>query len=53
MGVTWYLANDMQFFLITPPLIYLIWKWKKIGLILSGILGVSKSFVELDLLFEP
>ena len=52
MGVTWYLAIDMQFFLITPPLIFLIWKWKKIGLILSGI-DVSKPFVELDLLFEP
>ena len=40
MGVTWYLANDMQFFLITPPLIFLIWKWKKIGLMLSGIFDI-------------
>ena len=31
LGVTWYLANDMQFFLIAPPIIYVTWHWKKIG----------------------
>ena len=36
LGVTWYLANDMQFFIITPPIVFIIWKWKNIGLILSG-----------------
>ena len=34
LGHTWYLANDMQFFLIAPPIIYMTWRWKKIGLTL-------------------
>ena len=33
---TWYLANDMQFFLIAPPIIYMTWRWKKIGFALIG-----------------
>ena len=28
MRETWYIANDMQFFIITPLLIYPIWRWK-------------------------
>ena len=36
LGQTWYLANDMQMFLIAPPIIYITWRWKKIGLILIG-----------------
>ena len=36
LGVTWYLANDMQFFLIAPPIIYVTWHWKKIGFALIG-----------------
>ena len=36
VGVTWYLANDMQFFLIAPPIIYGRWHWKKIGFVLIG-----------------
>ena len=37
LGQTWYLANDMQFFILAPPIIYIMWKWKKIGLTLSGL----------------
>ena len=36
LGQTWYLANDMQFFLIAPPIIYITWRWKKIGFTLIG-----------------
>ena len=36
LGVTWYLANDMQFFLIAPPIIYMTWRSKKIGFALIG-----------------
>ena len=38
LGQTWYLANDMQFFIIAPPITYVIWKWKRIGLAFSGLL---------------
>lgn len=33
MGWTWYLPNDMQFFLISPPLIWLFYHHRKIGII--------------------
>ena len=34
MGETWYLAVDMQLFLMAPFLIYPLWRWKKVGLTL-------------------
>ena len=34
MGETWYLAVDMQLFLVAPLIIYPLWRWKKAGLIL-------------------
>ena len=40
LGVTWYLANDMQFFLVAPPIIYVTWHWKKIGFALIGELAL-------------
>jgi peptidoglycan/LPS O-acetylase OafA/YrhL len=33
MGQTWYMDNDMQLFLISPLLIYPLWKWRKPGLV--------------------
>ena len=36
LGQTWYLANDMQMFLIAPPIIYITWRWKRIGFALIG-----------------
>ena len=36
LGQTWYLANDMQMFLIAPPIIYITWRWRNIGLALIG-----------------
>ncbi len=32
MAHTWSLAVDMQLFIIAPFLIYLLWRWPKIGL---------------------
>ena len=32
MRETWYLAIDMQYFLISPLLIYPIWRWGAAGL---------------------
>ena len=36
LPVTWYLANDMQFFIITPPIVFILWKFKTVGLALCG-----------------
>lgn len=33
MPETWYLATDMQLFLVSPIFVYFIWKWKRSGLI--------------------
>uniref|UniRef100_A0A0P5TA70 Nose resistant to fluoxetine protein n=1 Tax=Daphnia magna TaxID=35525 RepID=A0A0P5TA70_9CRUS len=32
MGQTWYLAVDMQLFVISPLIVYPLWRWKKPGL---------------------
>ena len=50
LGVTWYLANDMQFFLIAPPIIYVTWHWKKIGFALIGELFFKALLKVLQLL---
>ena len=31
MGETWYLATDMQMFILSPLVIYPLWRWKKPG----------------------
>ena len=33
MGVTWYMANDMQFYFLSPLFILPLWKNFRIGLI--------------------
>ena len=36
LGQTWYMANDMQFFIISPIFIYSLWRSKIVGMILGG-----------------
>ena len=38
---TWYSANDMQFFLISPFIIYPIWRWKTAGLVSLAVLTLA------------
>lgn len=33
LGWTWYLPNDMQFFLLLPLFVYLLYRWRVIGII--------------------
>ena len=49
MGHTWYMAHYMQFFIISPLLIWTLWKHEKIGLILSGILSRAATVVPFTL----
>jgi len=37
---TWYLANDMQFFIVGVPIVYLLKKYKVIGFITIGVIMV-------------
>lgn len=41
MGWTWYLANDFDFFLITPFILFVMHKSKRMGLILNAFLIVG------------
>ena len=33
MYESWYMAVDMQLFLIAPPRVYILWRWEKLGLL--------------------
>ncbi|XP_066294089.1 nose resistant to fluoxetine protein 6-like [Branchiostoma lanceolatum] len=44
MGWSWYLANDMQFFVIGVPLVYLLSRWRPVGFALKLALLLS-SFI--------
>ncbi|CAB4021608.1 nose resistant to fluoxetine 6-like [Paramuricea clavata] len=43
LGVSWYLANDMQFFVITPPLLILMYKFRWRGIIGPGSLIAAST----------
>jgi len=49
LGVTWYLANDFQFFIISPPIIWSLWRFPIFGLILSGALTVAATILPIYL----
>lgn len=40
MGQTWYLAVDMQLFLVAPLVIYPLWRWRKYGLAWLALIGL-------------
>ncbi|GBM99423.1 Nose resistant to fluoxetine protein 6 [Araneus ventricosus] len=48
MGWSWYLANDMQFYIISPLLLVTLWRWPKVGYSLLGFIfsiTIISSFV--------
>ena len=49
MGWSWYMANDMQFFIITPVILYLLWKWFPIGMTVSVVLLVVATITPFTL----
>jgi peptidoglycan/LPS O-acetylase OafA/YrhL len=47
IGWSWYLANDMQMFLISPLVIYPFWRWPLIGWIWSAVLLAAATALRL------
>ena len=45
LGQTWYLANDMQFYILAPLLIYPLKKMPKVGFALSGAIYVALTIL--------
>ncbi|CAL1277761.1 unnamed protein product [Larinioides sclopetarius] len=48
MGWSWYLANDMQFYIISPLLLVTLWRWPKVGYSFLGLffsISLVSSFV--------
>ena len=41
MPETWYLCDDMQYYLISPLLIYPLWRWNNYGLIWIAFLTLA------------
>ena len=41
MGQSWYLAADMQMYLISPLLIYPLWRWRRAGLAWLGFVTLA------------
>ena len=41
MSHSWYLAIDMQFFIISPFIIFTMWKFPKVGSIFAGLLTLA------------
>ena len=40
-GEAWYLAIDMQFFILSPIIIFILWKWATFGNLLLGLLNIG------------
>eukprot|EP01022_Parablepharisma_sp_SALTPOND_P028563 TRINITY_DN71154_c0_g1_i1.p1 TRINITY_DN71154_c0_g1~~TRINITY_DN71154_c0_g1_i1.p1 ORF type:complete len:714 (+),score=31.21 TRINITY_DN71154_c0_g1_i1:128-2143(+) len=49
MGYTWYLANDMQFFILTPLLVYLYLKRRSLGYYAVIFLGLTCTTIGIAL----
>ena len=45
LGQTWYMANDMQFFIFSPIILWTLWRHEKVGLILSGLLTIVATAI--------
>ena len=52
LGQSWYLANDMQFFIISPVFIYALWKSQIVGLSLSFLGLLAGTIVPMVIVYQ-
>ena len=52
LGQAWYLANDMQFFVISPLIIYPLWKWPRAGLVIGSLFVVAATVTPMALVWQ-
>lgn len=52
VGHTWYLANDMQFYVISPVFIILLYKCRKLGLTCLGVSCLASFAVTIGLVVQ-
>jgi peptidoglycan/LPS O-acetylase OafA/YrhL len=52
MGETWYMANDMQFFVISPIFLLAIWKSTMLGLILGLLALVAGTIAPMVVIYQ-
>lgn len=54
MGQTWYLACDMQMFILSPLFIYPLWRWWKIGVswTIFSILALQAGLVTIYIIWN-
>ena len=45
LGQTWYLANDMQFYFLSPIILLPLWKKPKYGFALGGLIYAILTFI--------
>ncbi|XP_049950325.1 nose resistant to fluoxetine protein 6-like [Schistocerca serialis cubense] len=45
MFPSWYLAVDFQMFVLTTFLIYIIWRWPKVGWIITGVIATLSVLI--------
>lgn len=50
MGWTWYLPNDMQFFLLLPPLVYFLYRYRIVGILSVSFLMIGSFTVSIIIL---
>jgi len=49
MNHSWYLALDMQFFIISPCIIWVMWKFPKVGGFVAGLLTLAATVIPFTL----
>ena len=54
MGETWYLACDMQMFIVSPLFIYPLWRWWKIGIswVIFAIAALQGGLVAIFIIWD-